>query len=563
MGVRKLWSFVSQVNSGTTRSFSYHPACENGVSDWPTSLIFDGPSFAYWFWKENTLREGTAATLPALFGPSLTDKDEYAKYATLITTFIKGLVELGKFKLYAIYAETILILRTFLFDGALPKWKWSERARRYQSLIKDYTAQAAGKSRYTAPPFVVLVCQQTLIKLSSEHGITVKVVPGEADEHCVWTSRTENNAIVLSSDGDFFVYMGEEGSFVPLQLFPLSAEQTLSLIVYTRVRENLGLSREGTMVELAALLGERVALTPAQCVRCINLRQTLDYISKDTLNRYLEIYTIAPFEDSNRKGGKYMDRGDIPGRLTELFFYEGVPIHWLPQFPITNPPRKSPWLISRPIRQSAYYQLREHGAIKGDCVTEIIRRAERMAEDTVPIEDVEINLRDTSAQSVFIYAMQLLLEFSSNEEMKLLPAFAEMFHSMGSKMTPVHIILPPAAHYLILQYQSIIYSLIIYLHSRSAAVNSIPQFSTLWDLTRFKLALTSNPSMKEKAWMGILDQMDSDLRDLWNVNSLQSKSQKKKAKLKRLNEEKAPGYIDQNRFSVLLSSAADSSGELG
>lgn len=58
MGVPKLWAFVAQLNSGTTRSFACHSDWEGDTSDW-TRLIFDGPSFAYWFWRESALKQGT------------------------------------------------------------------------------------------------------------------------------------------------------------------------------------------------------------------------------------------------------------------------------------------------------------------------------------------------------------------------------------------------------------------------------------------------------------------------------------------------------------------------
>ena len=97
MGVPKLWTFVSQVNSGTKRTFTYSPV--DPKSD-RTKLIFDGPSFAYWFWRENSLKKGTSELK--------TYTDEYSKYANLISSFIKRLTELNRFNMYFLYDETNL-----------------------------------------------------------------------------------------------------------------------------------------------------------------------------------------------------------------------------------------------------------------------------------------------------------------------------------------------------------------------------------------------------------------------------------------------------------------------
>jgi hypothetical protein len=303
---------------------------------------------------------------------------------------------------------------------------------------------------------------------------------------------------------------------------------------------------------LAALLGERVSLSPAQCVRCINQQQTREYIAHETLQRYTESYTL-PTEVVAPPAIEKISLAELPGRLTELFFYDGVPIHWLPLFPVTNPPRQSPWLFSQQIRQAAYYQLRQRGLIKGDWVIEMVRRGERMVKEAVPIQDIEITLSDSTAETIFIYGMQMLLQISSKEEMRFLPAFAEMFASINSRISPVHVILPPSAQYLILQYQSIIYSLIILLQSRFLSAGEIPEFSGLWDLTRFKVALSVSPSIREGAWARILSQMDSESKALWNVNDIPTKAHKKKAKEKKASakDENSITVDKNNPFSVL------------
>jgi hypothetical protein len=65
MGVPRLWGFVSQTKLGERKVFPYRggtaPVEENGVEE--VHLIFDGPSFAYWFWREASIRQGSAIDL--------------------------------------------------------------------------------------------------------------------------------------------------------------------------------------------------------------------------------------------------------------------------------------------------------------------------------------------------------------------------------------------------------------------------------------------------------------------------------------------------------------------
>ena len=375
-------------------------------------------------------------------------------------------------------------------------------------------------------------------------------MPGEADEFCVRLAKSERDACIVSSDGDFLVHVGEEGQFIPLQTFPLTWDKTLSLSVYSEVRDMVGLKRVGGMVELAALLAESVSLTAAQCVQCVNQRQTLEYICPATLYRHVLLYTIHPTVPVNR-GSEYMNRADMIGRMTEMFEYDEIPVHWLPLFPITNPPRKSPWLVSRSIRQAAYYRLHDHGLIRGEYVIEMIRRGERMVEDATPIEKVPVKLHGTSKNALFVYAMEVLLEHTSKEEMRLLPTFAEMISLIGSKISPVHVVIPPSTYYLTFIYQSIIYSLIIYLQSSLLLAESVPEFSSLWDLSLFKVALTASPSRKESAWTEILSQMDRRSQAIWQSTS---KSTKKKAKLEVSATEVFNQVDNGNPFSTLFNS---------
>jgi hypothetical protein len=214
---------------------------------------------------------------------------------------------------------------------------------------------------------------------------------------------------------------------------------------------------------------------------------------------------------------EYLDCAGMTGRLTELLFYEEIPIHWLPLLQVTRPPRKSPWLISRLIRQAAYHQLRTQGLLQCNDIIEMIRRGERVVEDTVPIEDVEINLagadREAMAHELFSCAIEILLQSVSTEEKKILPIFAGMYVRLRQPTTPSGSgVLTPTIQYITLQYQSIIYSLIIYLQARDPRSTETPEFSALWDLTAFKSAMETTQS---PLWTNIISQMDPTLQIQW------------------------------------------------
>lgn len=401
-----------------------------------------------------------------------------------------------------------------------------------------------------------MVCQQTLVRLARQYGFEVRLVAGEADEFCVRLARQTPDSLLLSLDGDFLIHVGENGSFVPLYNFPLDWNDALSLRVYSKTREAVGLKREGSMIELAALLGEGIPLTVPQCIACINQKHTLDYISQATLNRYSTAYTISIEESTSTHALHQENSASMVGRLTELFFYDDTPVHWLPLFPLTNPPRKSPWLVSRTVRQAAYYELRKQGLIKGDWVIEMIRRGQRMVEEAVPIEDIEVNLKDTNTRGVFLYAMEILMEISSREEIKVLPVFAGMFSLMTqAKISSVHVVLTPIVQYLTHQYQSMVYSLIIYLQSRFPSVEDIPEFSALLDLPRFKVALTLPPAGREASWTAVLNEMNPTVQALWRTSNPPAKPhQKKQRKSTTVQEKETSPHIDEaNPFSIFSS----------
>jgi hypothetical protein len=58
MGVRKLWDFVAQLNVGAKLSF--HSRIDNTSADSfdLAHLVIDGPSFAYWFWSQCSVKQG-------------------------------------------------------------------------------------------------------------------------------------------------------------------------------------------------------------------------------------------------------------------------------------------------------------------------------------------------------------------------------------------------------------------------------------------------------------------------------------------------------------------------
>jgi hypothetical protein len=60
MGVPKLWAFVHERNLGVKKSFPRRSkeSCEEFE---PLNLIFDGPSFAYWLWRQASVKKGTLA----------------------------------------------------------------------------------------------------------------------------------------------------------------------------------------------------------------------------------------------------------------------------------------------------------------------------------------------------------------------------------------------------------------------------------------------------------------------------------------------------------------------
>ena len=445
--------------------------------------------------------------------------------------------------------------RTFIFDGGLPPRKQAERAKRYQSLLSDIIRQSAGKTKkYIPPPFVVLVCQQTLLQFSGRPDFTIQVVRGEADDFCVSLTRQDKNGYIVSADGDFLVHVGETGSFVPLQLFPWKWEGNLSFTIYRRVREGLGITRLNGMIELAALLIEGVERTVPQLIQVINRHQTLDYLPQEKLNDYISAYTVTDTLSYPTVSQQYFESAVLPGRITELFCGDGTPTLWLPLLPVTNPPRKDAWTFTRDIRRKAYYEFGKMGLIRGNTVVEMVRRGERTVPEEVEIfeiPDVEIS---NDREDIFITAMKILFDSVADEDRRYLSCFVRMFLFLGQPPSPPPFqVLSPSLQYLTTQYQSIIYSLTILLHSIIPIQLETPRFATLWDLGRFRTAMVQEIKGADAKLMKVIDRMRADIGLPSNFFTSPEEHSRKKARNCKLATptQSLPQRNSNNPFSVL------------
>jgi hypothetical protein len=271
------------------------------------------------------------------------------------------------------------------------------------------------------------------------------------------------------------------------------------------------------MVEVAALLIDHGQMTVPQCIKCTNQDKTLDFISRDKLSGYVAAYTAMEELPTFPNAQDYFDSGNVSGRVTELLCGDDEPTHWLPLLPISNPPRKDPWIISRPIRQAAYCALQRRGLLRGTNVVEMVRRGQRIVKEIVDIEDTDLKI-GVDREDVFITAMRILVENTSDDEMRFLPMFCGMFSLLNQSCTPLSsAVIPPPLHYLALQYQSIIYSLIILLQCRSPTSADIPEFASLWDLPRFKTALSTKTEVRD-IWIKVItEEMKPSFRNLWDT----------------------------------------------
>ena len=391
-----------------------------------------------------------------------------------------------------------------------------------------------------------------MLRLSRKHDFAIRVVRGEADDYCVRLARDEHNAMVVSADGDFLVYAGETGRFAPLQTFPPLVNETVTFTAFSQLREGLGLKRANDLMEVAALLREEVPLSAPQCILCVKQHQTLDHMSSETLHDYIEEYVAMDETNLTDEMGAVLDGGVLTGRLTELFFSDEIPTFWLPLVPTSNPPRRTPWAISRFIRQSAYSELRNRGFINGDVVVEMVQRGQRVAEERVPIEDATQYI-DMDNELIFITAITILFENVSDDEFQYLQHFAGMFFLLQRELTSsssAHV--SPALQYIVLQYQTIIYSLLILLQCRFPTSTEIPEFISFWDFPHFTTAMTHETDEGKALWNNIVGQLAPALQARYTAQMSSSQLNTKKIKKKKPKNVVLPTSNDSsNPFSVL------------
>jgi hypothetical protein len=442
---------------------------------------------------------------------------------------------------------------TFLFDGGLPERKRPERESRYQSLLDDYLRNSLGQfSKHLPPPFVVVVCQQTLHHFSENIDFSLRVVPGEADDYCIELARQDPNAIVLSADGDLFVHIGESGRLSPFERFPVEWDETISFSVYSNLRKAMGIAHPNGLIEVAALLRKDLGMNVAQCITCVNRRQTLDYITVEELRECKSVYlTRENFEISNEMG-KVLDAGILAGRLTEMLLGDEK-IMWLPLLPVSNPPRKSAWGISQPVRMAAYHELYERGLLQDRTITEMNRRGPRMVEEIVSVENMDAISIGGSREDVFMAALNTLLDSDLDEsELRTLPILISTFVSLTKSDAPTAVtaIIPSSVQHTCLQYQTLIYSFIVLLQTKTPYSTMIPEFATLWDRSTFETSFSS-PLVSEgrELWEILTATRDSAIRDLYNTSS-QGRKRKKLNSRKREADIRTDNDLS-NQFSRL------------
>ena len=408
---------------------------------------------------------------------------------------------------------------TFLFDGGLPKRKYAERTARYKTLLKDYVRNSIGKPRKSlSPPFLVLVCQQALLNLSENPDFSLRVVPGEADDYCIEIARGDPNAIIVSADGDFLVHVGEFGQVAPLERFPITWDGTISFSVYSNLRKEMGIVHPNGLVQVAALLREKSNVSVPYCITCVNRRQTLGHMSVEKLREFESLYLTTETFIVSEEIGTALNAGVLTGRVTEMFL-ENEPKVWLPLLPVSNPPRKSAWEISRPIRLAAYQELYRKGFIRSRTVTEMDRRGHSITKEIVSIEDGDAMDVGGTREDIFLVAMNTLLDSLPESDIKTLPFFVSMYISLGRlDSLPVDCsMVPSSVQDICLQYQTLIYSFIVLLQSQNPYSKTIPEFATLWDGPLFQASF-SNPLIPEgqALWEKLTATKDSTIQSLYN-----------------------------------------------
>ncbi|KAJ3412964.1 Protein asteroid 1 [Chytridiales sp. JEL 0842] len=145
----------------------------------------------------------------------------------------------------------------FLFDGPLPYWKVDQRISRDQAkidlsrtIVDDVVAGRCPRLETSIlPPLALSVTLTTLRSLAA----SIEIAHGEADLAIARRAR-ELNALVLSTDSDFYIHKGIKG-YIPFESLRGVSDQLIGT-VWTRrtVAESLGI-KESLLPVVAALAG--------------------------------------------------------------------------------------------------------------------------------------------------------------------------------------------------------------------------------------------------------------------------------------------------------------------
>ncbi|KAJ3274135.1 Protein asteroid 1 [Terramyces sp. JEL0728] len=205
-------------------------------------LIVDGNSFGFQIARE----------INWLHGP------QYHAFTYYIEKYFTYLIRTGK---------RIIVV----FDGALPKYKLSERLSRNQErvdriheLLKEATASVVDPNAQLMaasilPPFAVPIVIETVKKLGLEY-----IIAREEADSVIAGLAKKHDAYVLSQDSDFYVY--DIPGFIPLDTINFKMNEyleenlqessnSLSVVLYTRKKLGLAFGVQPNLLYLVAVLG--------------------------------------------------------------------------------------------------------------------------------------------------------------------------------------------------------------------------------------------------------------------------------------------------------------------
>jgi hypothetical protein len=182
----------------------------------------------------------------------------------------------------------------------------------------------------------------------------------------------------------------------------------------------------------------------------------------------------------------------------------------------------------------------------------MVQRGERVAEERVSIKDV-MEYIDMDNELIFITAITILFENVSDNEFQYLQHFAGMFILLQQELTSsssAHV--PTALQYIVLQYQTIIYSLLTLLQCRFPTSTDIPEFVSFWDFPHFTTAKTHETDEGKALWNSIVGQLSPALQARYAAQISSSQLNTKKIKKKKPKNVVLPTPNDpSNAFSVL------------